>query len=117
MPGRKSAVEMIADALREIGTLALLFIVISKRRGVVARLIPFLVVAATFGCARTQRIVTDGAVITNVTVISPERAAPLLHADVVIRNGRIAEIGSNLVANAPARWIDGTGRFLIPGLI
>jgi imidazolonepropionase-like amidohydrolase len=90
---------------------------ISRDRVFVPRLIPFFVLAAALGSARAQRIVTDGTVITNVTVISPERVAPLFHADVVIRNGRIAEIGSNLVANTPARRIDGTGRFLIPGLI
>src|SRR5438874_2609657 len=90
---------------------------ISRDRGFVPRLTPFLVLAAALGCAQAQRIVTDGTVITNVIVISPERAAPLVHADVVIRNGKIAEIGSNLMVNAPAQRIDGTGRFLIPGLI
>ena len=48
---------------------------------------------------------------------SPERAAPLLHADVVLRDGRIAEIGTNLVSGPHAQRIDGSGRFLIPGLI
>jgi imidazolonepropionase-like amidohydrolase len=67
--------------------------------------------------SRTQRLVDDGTVIENVTLISPERNTPLLHADVVIRNARIAEIGTNLVAGPHARRIDGSGRFLIPGLI
>jgi imidazolonepropionase-like amidohydrolase len=67
--------------------------------------------------ARAQRLIDDGTVIENVTLISPERVAPLLHADVVIRNGRIVEIGTNLVAGPHARRIDGSGRFLIPGLI
>jgi imidazolonepropionase-like amidohydrolase len=66
---------------------------------------------------RSQRPIDDGTIIENVTLISPERAAPLLHADVVIRDGRIAEIGKNLVAGPHARRIDGSGRFLIPGLI
>jgi hypothetical protein len=56
-------------------------------------------------------------VIENVTLISPERAAPLLHADVVLRDGRITEIGTRLVPGPHARRIDGTGRFLVPGLI
>jgi len=64
-----------------------------------------------------QRLVDDGAVIKNVTLISPERATPLLHADLIIRDGRIAKIGTNLDAGPHARRIDGTGRFLIPGLI
>lgn len=64
-----------------------------------------------------QRVVDDGIVIEDVTLISPERSAPLLHASVVIRNGVIAEIGANLVAGPHARRIDGSDRFLIPGLI
>ena len=55
--------------------------------------------------------------INNVTVISPERAAPLTHAVVVIHDGKIAEIGTDLVAGEDAKVIDGRGRFLIPGLI
>ncbi len=67
--------------------------------------------------APASRLVDDGTVIENVTLISPERSSPLLHAGVVIRGGRIAEVGTNLVAGPHARRIDGTGRFLIPGLI
>ena len=52
-----------------------------------------------------------------MTLISPERIAPLLHADVVLLDGKIAEIGTNLAAGPHARRIDGSGRFLIPGLI
>jgi imidazolonepropionase-like amidohydrolase len=67
--------------------------------------------------AAAKRPIDDGTVIENVTLISPERAAPLLHADVVIRDGRIAEIATNLAAGPHARRIDGSDRFLIPGLI
>lgn len=67
--------------------------------------------------AIAPRLVADGTVIENVTLISPERAAPLFHADIVIRKGRIAQIATNLRAGPGARRIDGTGRFLIPGLI
>ena len=67
--------------------------------------------------APQRRLVDDGTVIENVTLISPERVSPLLHADVVIRNGRIAEISENVIAGPHARRIDGTDRFLIPGLI
>jgi imidazolonepropionase-like amidohydrolase len=59
----------------------------------------------------------DSIVITDVTVISPERARPLVDADVVIRNGRIVRIGRNLPENASLRQINGSSRFLIPGLI
>ena len=69
------------------------------------------------GIAHSQQIIDDGILIEDVTLISPERAAPLLHADVVIRNGKIAEIGTKLVAGPGARRINGSGMFLIPGLI
>jgi imidazolonepropionase-like amidohydrolase len=64
-----------------------------------------------------QTVVDDGIVIQNVTLISPERSSPLPHATVVIRNGRIAQIGTNLVAGPHARTIRGDGKYLIPGLI
>jgi imidazolonepropionase-like amidohydrolase len=67
--------------------------------------------------AHAQSVVDHGTVIENVTLISPERVAPLLHADVVLHDGRVAEIGANLVPGPHARRIDGSGRFLIPGLI
>jgi hypothetical protein len=67
--------------------------------------------------AHAQRVDDEGAVVENVTLISPERGAPLLHADVFLRDGRISEIGRNLVFGSHARRINGSGRFLIPGLI
>jgi imidazolonepropionase-like amidohydrolase len=63
------------------------------------------------------KTVDDGIVITDVTLISPERKTPLPHFIVVIRGDRIAAIGSDLVAGPHAKQIDGRGRFLIPGLI
>jgi imidazolonepropionase-like amidohydrolase len=56
-------------------------------------------------------------IIENVTLVSPERAAPVPHAAVVIRDGRIAEVGRDLHAASGARHINGRERFLIPGLI
>jgi imidazolonepropionase-like amidohydrolase len=73
--------------------------------------------SAASAAAPAERVIEDGTVIENVTLISPERATPLLHAAVVIRDGRIVEVGTNLVAGPRARRIDGSGRYLIPGLI
>jgi imidazolonepropionase-like amidohydrolase len=56
-------------------------------------------------------------VIEDVTLISPERKGPLEHATVVIRDGRIVEIGTKLAAGPHATRIGGRGKFLIPGLI
>jgi imidazolonepropionase-like amidohydrolase len=64
-----------------------------------------------------QKVVDDGVVIQDVTLVSPERRSPLPHAVVVIRDGRIGQIGTDLVAGPNATRIDGRGRFLIPGLI
>src|SRR5205814_3480810 len=57
--------------------------------------------------AETRKVVDDGVVIEDVTLISPERQLPLPHADVVIRNRRIAEIGTNIAAGPHAQRIDG----------
>jgi hypothetical protein len=70
-------------------------------------------------CSRSAppKVVDDGIVIEDVTLISPERAAPLPHTTVVIRDGKIAGIAANLVGGSHAQRIDGRDRFLIPGLI
>ena len=65
----------------------------------------------------TLKVVDDGIVIENVTLISPEHQSPVPHVSVVIRNGRIAQIAPGLVAGPHATRIDGHDRFLIPGLI
>jgi imidazolonepropionase-like amidohydrolase len=82
-----------------------------------ARTLTALIVLNVGSAAYGQRVVDPGVIIENVTLISPERVAPLLHADVVLRDGRIAEIGTNLAPGPHARRIDGSGRFLVPGLI
>jgi imidazolonepropionase-like amidohydrolase len=56
--------------------------------------------------------------IVSVTVIPMTRDTVLRNSTVVIRNGRIAEIGSSMRVAIPrdATLIDGAGKFLIPGL-
>ncbi|HUK36712.1 MAG TPA: amidohydrolase family protein [Vicinamibacterales bacterium] len=54
-------------------------------------------------------------VISDVTLISPERPAPLTHAYVRIANGRIEEVGTQPLKGDVT--VDGRGKFLIPGLI
>lgn len=60
-----------------------------------------------------------GTLIVDVTVVSPERPAPLAGAWVGIRDGKIAFVGSGPPPAAASGWprIDGGGRFLAPGLI
>jgi len=85
--------------------------------GPLVRALTALVILYIGPATHAQRVVDEGTVIENVTLISPERGAPLLRVDVVLRDGRIAEIGRNLVPGPHARRINGSGRFLIPGLI
>jgi imidazolonepropionase-like amidohydrolase len=55
--------------------------------------------------------------IENVTVISPEQAAPQPSRHVLIRDGRIATVSSQRISpSKDAQRIDGTGKFLTPGL-
>jgi len=75
------------------------------------------ILMAVLGSGARAQAAQGDLVITNVTVISPERAAPLVHADVIIREGRIAAIGRDVAVGPGATRIDGSGRFLVPGLI
>lgn len=56
--------------------------------------------------------------ITHVTAIGGSGAAPLSEQTVIIEKGRIAAVGSPALVNPPghAQFIDGSGKFLIPGL-
>jgi len=54
--------------------------------------------------------------IRNATVLTVTHGT-LQNSDVLIRKGRIAAIGKNLKAAANTRVIDGTGKYLMPGII
>ncbi|SFE78730.1 Imidazolonepropionase [Chitinophaga sp. CF118] len=54
--------------------------------------------------------------IKNATVWTNEKEGKLENTDVLIRNGKIAQVGKNLPAGN-ARVIDGTGKHLTPGII
>ncbi|MDQ3949705.1 MAG: amidohydrolase family protein [Gemmatimonadota bacterium] len=70
--------------------------------------------ACTPAAAAAQRAV----VIRDVTVIPMTGAAPSARQSVVVRNSRIAEIGPSARVRVPAgaTVVDGTGKYLIPGL-
>jgi len=56
--------------------------------------------------------------IEKVTVVSPEREAPLRDAFVLLEGGRIRSVGTTRPPVAKdVRVVDGRGRFLVPGLI
>ena len=62
---------------------------------------------ASFDTIGAARAADNAWVIEDVTLISPDRPSPLLHTDVVIRDGRIAQIGSHLALGPSVRKIDG----------
>jgi imidazolonepropionase-like amidohydrolase len=55
--------------------------------------------------------------IAHVTIISPERKAPLRDATVTVRDGRIAAITTGAVPADGITTLDGKGLYLTPGLI
>ena len=54
--------------------------------------------------------------IRNATVLTAARGR-LENTDILIENGKISRIGKNLKADANARVIDATGKFVTPGII
>jgi len=60
--------------------------------------------------------VAENILIKNATVWTNEKEGRLENTDVLVRNGKIAQIGQHL-SDAAAKQIDGTGKFLTPGII
>ncbi|HEU0298760.1 MAG TPA: hypothetical protein VFR37_04880, partial [Longimicrobium sp.] len=60
----------------------------------------------------------DAVAFTHVSVIPMDRERVLADQTVLVRGGRIVSIGPAASAQVPvdARRVDGTGKFLIPGL-
>jgi len=58
----------------------------------------------------------ENLLIKNATVWTNEKEGILPNTDVLIKNGKIAQIGKNL-SDASAKVIDGTGQYLSPGVI
>src|ERR671925_1936135 len=83
----------------------------------IARLI-LLSIACTLplSAVRAQRQSSPETLIRNATVLTITRGT-LENTDVLLRNGKIAGVGKNLNASANARIIDGTGKFVMPGII
>lgn len=69
--------------------------------------------------AAQARPVTAGpgaTLIKNATVLTVTRGT-LKNTDVLIQNGKIAQVGPNIAAPAGATVVDATGKFLSPGII
>src|SRR5687768_6576296 len=65
--------------------------------------------------AQSQAASTE-TLIRNATVLTITRGT-LTNSDVLIRNGKITAVGSNLKASANARVIDGTNKYVMPGIV
>jgi len=85
----------------------------------------FLVVIAIFFTTCQSSPVTQGndpqpkgevVVFTNVNVISMERESPLMRQTVVIEDDKIFNISPEATYPEGAQLIDGTGKYLVPGL-
>jgi imidazolonepropionase-like amidohydrolase len=78
----------------------------------------FAALIAALACSPAAGLAQGSVVIRDVTVIPMTGAGPVARQSVVIRNGRIAEIGPSAQIRIPAEAsiVDGTGKYLIPGL-
>jgi imidazolonepropionase-like amidohydrolase len=54
--------------------------------------------------------------VTNATIITASHGT-IEHGTIIIRNGKIAAVGKDLAVPAGAQVIDGTGKFVMPGII
>ena len=66
-----------------------------------------------------RRVPDGGLVLRNATVlpVTTDQPNPLHNTDVLLRNGRIADIGTNLEVDSDTSEIDLTGKVLVPGYI
>jgi imidazolonepropionase-like amidohydrolase len=72
--------------------------------------------AAAAKPAATQLATKPTTLIRNATVLTVTKGK-LENTDVLLQNGKIAQIGKNLAAPAGAQVIDATGKYLMPGII
>jgi imidazolonepropionase-like amidohydrolase len=76
-----------------------------------------LMLAAATALGAQQPVSGSGAtLIRNATILTVTKGK-LENSDLLIQNGKIAQVGRNLTAPAGAKTIDGTGKFVMPGII
>src|ERR1700754_3026261 len=80
----------------------------------------FLIAAAICGVLVTAPLAPaqnpSETLIRNATVLTVTRGT-LQNTDVLLRNGKIAGVGKNLSVSPNARIIDGTGKYVMPGIV
>lgn len=70
-----------------------------------------------FAAAAAMQASAAEVLIQNVTIVTPERAEPLAAQHVLIRGERIAQISARPISAPGATRIDGSKRFLTPGIM
>src|ERR1044071_5702471 len=66
--------------------------------------------------AQAAQTTAGNMLIKNATVLTVTKGT-LKNTDILVRNGKIAQIGQNLAAPAGARVVDATGKYVMPGII
>ena len=79
---------------------------------------PFVDVAAELEADRKPTIVTKGNVlIKDVTILTVSEAGTIPRGSILVRDGKIAEVGTSIVAPEGVTVIDGAGLVAMPGII
>ena len=84
-----------------------------KKTTVLFLLVSICLISPTLMFAQAK---ADDVLIKGATVMTAVRGT-LQNTDILIRNGKIARIGSNIAAPAGVRTIDATGKYVTPGII
>src|SRR3954451_22108954 len=77
-----------------------------------------LVIIATLplNVTRAQKQTAPETLIRNATLLTVKRGT-LQNTDVLLRNGKIDAVGKNLNASHNIHIVDGTGKYVMPGII
>ncbi len=102
------------DSLRISATLLCASAVNRRLPDTQVRLVTLLV-ALLLGITTASAQTTD-TLIRNATILTASRGT-LRNSDILIRDGKIAQVGANLNAPAGARVIDATGKYVMPGIV
>jgi len=79
-------------------------------------LLPALLTAASLGAQQPAPKPAGPTLIKNATILTVTKGT-LENTDLLLQNGKIAQIGKNLSAPAGAQVIDATGKYVMPGII
>lgn len=79
------------------------------------KIVTLLCVGLLWSCAEKKEVIPADLAITNITIVDAENE-PKAGTTVLIKGERIVAIGSDLSVDENVKVVDGTGKFLIPGL-